>query len=348
MRLKKMAAASTAALVAVALTACGSGFEAPAENGAEATGGAGAPEAETVFKVAFNQNADQPEAVAMTNLGERLAERTDGRYGLEVFPNETLGAQKDTVELVQSGTVDFALVAGALLENFNPDFVALNLPYVYDSQEHQEAVLNDPEITGDLYASIEDQSLRVLGGFSAGVRSVYTSAQPVEEPEDLAGLKIRVMESDTNTRMLELMGGTGTPMGQGEVYTAIQSGVIDGGENNESIYANLKHDEVAPYYSYTKHLMIPDLLITSPELFDSMPEEDRAVFLEELEVAFDESSELTTQVMTESQAAAEEAGAEFNEPDIAPFREAVEPLLDEKLTTETARELYDGVRAAAE
>ncbi|MFD2797652.1 TRAP transporter substrate-binding protein [Promicromonospora vindobonensis] len=348
MRLKKMAAVGTAALVAVALTACGSGFEAPAEGSAETTGGAGAPEAETVFKVAFNQNADQPEAVALTNLGERLAERTDGRYTLEVFPNETLGAQKDTVELVQAGTVDFALVAGSLLENFNPDFVALNLPYVYDSQEHQEAVLNDPEITGDLYTSIEDQNVRVLGGFSAGTRSVYNSSHPIETPEDLAGLKIRVMESDTNTRMLQLMGGTGTPMGQGEVYTAIQSGVLDGGENNESIYSNLKHDEVAPYYSYTKHLMIPDLLITSPEAFDSMSEEDRAVFLEELQVAFEESSELTTKVMTESQAAAEEAGAEFNEPDVEPFRDAVKPLLDEKLTTDTAKDLYDSVRAAAE
>lgn len=347
MRLKKMVAAGTVALVAVALTACGSGFETPAEGGAGATGGAGAPEAETVFKVAFNQNADQPEAVAMTSLGERLAERTDGRYTLEVFPNETLGAQKDTVELVQSGTVDFALVAGSLLENFNPDFVALNLPYVYDSQEHQEAVLNDPEITGDLYSSIEDQNLRVLGGFSAGVRSVYNSSHPIETPEDLAGMKIRVMESDTNTRMLDLMGGTGTPMGQGEVYTAIQSGVLDGGENNESIYANLKHAEVAPYYSYTKHLMIPDYLITSPAVFDAMSEEDRAVFLEELQVAFEESSELTTEIMTESQAAAEEAGAEFNEPDIEPFRKAVEPLLDESLTTETAKDLYDSVRAAA-
>lgn len=348
MRLKRIAAVGTAALVATALTACG-GFDTPAEGGGdEASGGAGAAEAETVFKVAFNQNAEQPEAVAMTHLGERLAERTDGRYSLEVFPNETLGAQKDTVELVQAGTVDFALVAGSLLENFNPDFVALNMPFAYDSQEHQEAVLNDPEITGDVYSSIEDQNISVLGGFSAGTRSVYNSEKPITEPADLAGMKIRVMESDTNTRMMELMGGTGTPMGQGEVYTAIQSGVIEGGENNESIYANLKHAEVAPYYSYTNHLMIPDLLITSPAVFDAMSEEDQAVFLEELQAAFDESSELTTQVMTDSKAAAEEAGAEFNEPDVEPFREAVAPLLDEKLTTDTSRDLYDAVRAAAE
>ncbi|SKC74576.1 TRAP transporter substrate-binding protein [Krasilnikoviella flava] len=347
MRLRQLAAAGSAALVAVVLTACGAGFTTAAA-GAGATEGAGAPEAERVFKVAFNQNADQPEAVALTRLGERLAERTDGRYSVEVYPNETLGAQKDTVELVQSGAVDLALVAGSLLENINADFVALNMPYVYDSQAHQEAVLNDPAITGDLYSSLEEQNIRVLGGFSAGVRSVYTSAHPIETPADLAGLKIRVMETDTNSRMMDLMGGVGTPMGQGEVYTAIQSGVIDGGENNESIYRNLKHDEVAPYYSYTNHLMIPDYLITNPATFDAMSEADRGVFLEELEAAYDESSRLTTEVMVSSQQAAEEAGAEFSSPDVEPFREAVAPLLDEKLTTPASRQLYDRTRAVAE
>lgn len=347
MRLTKWMTAGSAVVMAMALAGCG-GFDTPAEGSDDASGGAGAAEAETVFKVAFNQNADQPEAVALTHLGERLAERTDGRYGLEVFPNETLGSQEETLELVQSGTVDFAMVAGSLLENLNPDFVALNLPFVYDSQEHQEAVLNDPEITGDLFTSVEERNVRVLGGFSAGVRSVYNSVRPVETPEDLAGLKLRVMDSETNTRMMELMGGTGTPMSQGEVYTAIQSGVIDGAENNESIYANLKHDEVAPYYSYTKHLMIPDYLVTNPATFDRMPAEDQAIFLEELQAAFDESSELTAEVMVESKAAAEEAGAQFNEPDIAPFREAVQPLVDESLTSDVARDLYDKVRAAAE
>jgi TRAP-type C4-dicarboxylate transport system substrate-binding protein len=136
-------------------------------------------------------------------------------------------------------------------------------------------------------------------------------------------------------------------MGQGEVYTAIQSGVIDGGENNESIYSNLKHDEVAPYYSYTNHLMIPDYLITNPATFGTMSDADQAVFLEELQAAYEESSALTTEVMTESQKAAEEGGAQFNSPDVEPFREAVEPLLDAKLTTPASRELYDKVRAAA-
>jgi tripartite ATP-independent transporter DctP family solute receptor len=346
MRLKKLAAAGSAAIVTLALTAC-AGFEAPAGAGAgtEASGGA---EAETVLKVAFNQNADHPQAVALTNFGERLAERTDGRYSVEVYPNETLGTQKDTIELVQAGSIDLAMVAGSLMENFNEDFVVFNLPYTFDSQEHQKAVINDPEITGELFSSVEDQNISVLAGFHGGIRNVYNSARPVETPEDLAGMKIRVIESDTNLRMMELMGGTGTPMGQGEVYTAIQSGVIDGGENNESIYANLKHDEIAPYYSYTRHLMFPDYLIANPSLLDGMSEEDRTAFQEELQAAIDEEAELWKAEIEESHAAAEEAGAQFNEVDVEAFRTALEPLIQEKLASDVAKDLYDQVRAAAE
>jgi tripartite ATP-independent transporter DctP family solute receptor len=347
MRLKKLAAASSAALVMLALTACG-GFEAPADAGSDPSGGAGGTEAETVLKVAFNQNADHPQAVALTSFGERLAERTEGRYSVEVYPNETLGTQKDTIELVQAGSIDLAMIAGSLMENFNEDFVVFNLPYTFDSQEHQKAVINDPEITGDLYSSVEDQNISVLAGFHGGIRNVYNSARPVEKPEDLAGMKIRVIESDTNLRMMELMGGTGTPMGQGDVYTAIQSGVIDGGENNESIYANLKHDEIAPYYSYTRHLMFPDYLIANPALLEGMSEEDRTAFQEELAAAIDEEAELWKAEIEASHAAAEEAGAQFNEVDTEAFRTALQPLIEEKLASDVAKDLYDQVRAAAE
>lgn len=347
MRLEKLAAAGSAALVMLALTACG-GFEAPADAGSDPSGGAGGAEAETVLKVAFNQNADHPQAVALTNFGERLAERTDGRYSVEVFPNETLGTQKDTIELVQAGSIDLAMIAGSLMENFNEDFVVFNLPYTFDSQEHQKSVINDPEITGELFSSVEGQNISVLAGFHGGIRNVYNSVRPVEKPEDLAGMKIRVIESDTNLRMMELMGGTGTPMGQGEVYTAIQSGVIDGGENNESIYANLKHDEIAPYYSYTQHLMFPDYLIANPALLKNMSEEDRTAFQEELAAAIDEEAELWKAEIEESHAAAEEAGAQFNEVDIEAFRTALQPLIEEKLASDVAKDLYAQVRAAAE
>lgn len=341
-----------AAGASLALGGCSGGFSAQSgntENGSTDAGQSQSPAAgaETVYKVAFNQTETHPQYVAVTNLGKRIAEATDGKCTLQVFPNETLGNQKDSIELVQAGSVDFAVIAGSLLENFNPDFVVFNLPYTFDSQEHQRSVINDPEIVGDLYSSIEDQNLTVLAGLHGGIRSVYNSDKPIETPEDLAGMKIRVIESDTNLRMMELMGGSGTPMGQGEVYTAIQSGVLDGGENNPSIYANLKHAEIAPYYSYTRHLMFPDYLITSPTLLEKMDPDCVTALNEELPATIEEEGQLWVEEVDASTAAAEEAGAKFNEVDIESFQEAVKPLVEEKITSESAKSIYDKVRSAA-
>lgn len=302
----------------------------------------------TVFKVAFNQTESHPQFKVLEALGDRIKDRTDGRYDMEVFPNETLGSQKDTIELVQAGSIDFSMVSGSLLENFNPDFVVFNLPYVFDSQDHQRSVVNDPEVTGDLFASIEDKGISVQAGFHGGIRNVYNSEKPINTPSDLDGMKIRVIESDTNLRMMELMGGSGTPMGQGEVYTAIQSGVLTGAENNESIFSKLKHAEIAPYYSYTRHLMFPDYLIVNPKTMDKMSAEDQAIFAEELAVAIEEEAGLWVEEVKSSTAAAEAAGAKFNEVDAEAFRTALAPLIKEKLATPTSQDLYDKVRAAAE
>lgn len=302
----------------------------------------------TTFKVAFNQTESHPQYRTLDEMGDRVNECTDGRYDLDVFANETLGGQKDTIELVQAGSIEFSMVAGPLLENFNPDFVVFNLPYTFDSQDHQRATVNDPEITGDLFASVEDQDISVMGAFHGGIRNVYNSEGPVNTPEDLNGMKIRVIESDTNIDMMELMGGSGVPMGQGDVYTAIQSGVITGGENNESIYANLKHAEVAPYYSYTRHLMFPDYLITNPAVMADLSEEDRACFEDELVTAIDDEAGYWAEEIETSIATAEAAGAEFNDADVEAFRTALEPLIDSKLTNDVTRDIYEQVRAAAE
>lgn len=333
------------ALAMTSLTACAQ-FS-PIDEEALREGGSGI-EAETVYRVAFNQPESHPQYVALTHLGERMREATGGACALEVFPNESLGPQADTIELVQAGSVDFSMVAGSLMENFNPDFVVFNLPYVFDSKEHQRAVLDDPEITDELFTSLEDKNITVVTGFHGGIRNVYNSVKPVETPEDLAGMKIRVIESDTNISMLRQMGGSGAPMGQGEVYTAIQSGILEGGENNESIYANLSHDEVAPYYSYTQHLMFPDYLISNPATLERMEPECRDFLASDIANTTAEEGELWTEEVERSHEMAEEAGAQFNEVDIDAFRESVQPLIDDSLDNDVTRRLYDDVRAAAE
>ncbi|MBB6214391.1 tripartite ATP-independent transporter DctP family solute receptor [Anaerosolibacter carboniphilus] len=300
-----------------------------------------------VIKVAFNQPENHPQYKAMQQFGEKVFERTNGAYKIEIFPNELLGPQRETVELVQTGAIGMSIVANSLVENFNKKFSILGLPYIYDSKEHQNAVFTDDTIVGDLFKSTADNNFIVLTAFHAGARNVYTN-KAINTPADLKGLKIRIMESDTNIKMMKYMGGVGTPMGQGEVYTATQSGVIDGGENNELIYANMKHYEVAKVYSYTQHLMIPDLLIINKALYEGMSEEHKAIFNEEIKNATTAEVDLWEVDAEVAKKTAQDNGAQFVYPDIKAFQESVKPLHDELTQDPEFKKLYDAIRAKAE
>ena len=304
--------------------------------------------AETVYEIAFNQPETHPLYKAMERFGEGLSERTNGEYSVKIFPNELLGAQKETVEMTQTGAIAMSLAAASLLESWNPDFVVFNLPYVFDSIEHQKAVVNNPEIVGDLYNSVADQGIVVVAAFTAGSRNVYLKDHPVYTPEDLAGQKIRVMQSQTNIDMMNMMGGNGIAMGQGEVYTAVQTGVLDGGENNEVTYWSLKHLEVAPYFSYTQHLMIPDYLVMNVDLYEEMPEDVKKIFNEELMKAVDYEFDVFSENAAESRAKAEAAGAQFNDVDLQPFRDAVRPLTEQKLNSDVTKKIYDQMHHESE
>ncbi|GLY17977.1 C4-dicarboxylate ABC transporter substrate-binding protein [Kineosporia sp. NBRC 101677] len=345
MRNKAVSVTAALAVAVLALTACSAGDGTRTGAAAEKESG---DSAETTFKLAFNQQPNHPQFVALDAMGDRLKERTGGKYDIEVFPNETLGTQKDTIELVKAGTIEMSMVAGPLMESLNPDFVVFDLPFTFDSQEHQRTTTNDPAIVSELYSSLDDQGLHVLGSFHGGVRNMYTSKGPITRPEDMKGLKIRVIESDTNIEMMKMMGGSPAPMGMGEVYTAIQSGVLDGAENNELTYANVKHAEVAKYYSYTRHLMLPDYLLINPKVTDEMSEEHRKIFLEEIATAIEEEGELWEQEIPKSKALAEQAGTEFNEVDADAFTALIAPLTQKKLTNDTVRDIHAKVRAAAE
>jgi tripartite ATP-independent transporter DctP family solute receptor len=335
MRRRNLGTLAGIALVGLALSGCS----------ASAAGGNGnGGEAKHVLRVAFNQDINHPQAQALTELSDKLSAATDGQYSLQLYTDETLGDQASTIEQVQSGTIDLSVVAGSLLENFEPDFAVVNLPYVYDSPEQQMKVLNDPEIMGDLYDAVLDDNIKVLTAYHGGVRNVYSSKGPVNEPADLKSQKIRVIGSDTNVEMMKLMGGIGTPMAQGEVYTAIQSGVLDGAENNELIYSTLSHDEIAPYYSYTKHLMMPDYLIASPKVWDGMDKETQATFTKLLNESVDTELDLFAKAVDKAKAESEKAGAKFNDADVDAFREATKPLIDSKVTTDRTKAIYDAIQ----
>jgi len=333
MHIKRISAVLITGAAVVALSACGSG-----DGGDAGT---------TTLRLAFNQTEQHPQYIAAQKLGEKLEEATDGRYTIEVYANETLGSQSDVVNNVSDGSVDMMYIGGPVMESFNEDFIVFNLPYMFDSIEAQHAVFSNEEVMGDLLSSIEeDKKITALGALYAGVRNVYAT-KPVESPDDMDGLKIRVQESDSQVEMLNLMGGVASPMGQGEVYTALQSGVLDGAENNETVYNALKHDEVAQYYSYTKHLMIPDYLLMSTQSLDAMPEEDRQALIDLIPETIEEANAGFLEFEDESIAKSEETGAEFiTDVDTAAFKERVQPLVEESINNPVREALYDAVQDA--
>ena len=340
MKLSKVILTGTVGLMSLSLAACGGG----SGDGSSAGGGS-----QTVFKLAFNQTEDHPQYAAGVALGEKLEEATDGRYSVKVYPNEQLGGQADVIQNLSNGTVELMWVGAPVLEGFNSDFVVFNLPYMFDSTEAQAQVLSDTDLLSDLYSSLEDsKSITVLTGVNAGTRNVYNSKRPIQTPADMQGLKVRVQQSDSQVAMIEAMGAIASPMGQGDVYSALQTGVLDGAENNETVYHSLKHDEVAKFYSYTKHLMIPDYLLISTKALEGMDDADREAFVGLVPELREEANTGFLEFAKESRAASESGGAQFNEDvDVDAFKALVQPMVESAVSANDVRKaLYDAVQAA--
>ena len=333
----RLALISTAAIAAITLAGCSSpASETPEDNADPVT-----------MKLALNQTEEHPSFIALEAFGERLTEATEGRWNIEVHPNSTLGDQAEYIQSVSSGVFDLAIVSAPQLENVSKDFVIFSLPTVFDSIDHQMAVLSDDEVVGDLYTSLEDSNnISVVGGFTQGARSVYVKDGAAEQPDDLAGKKIRVQESPVFISMINALEASPTPMAFGEVYTGLQSGVIDGAENNEISYFTQKHFEVAPFFSYTRHLIGADFLIINNPTFDKMSKEDRAAFDEAWGQTWQQHTELWDSETEEAIAGAEAGGATFTEVDSDAFVDALKPLLDEFITTDSQQALFDAIRDA--
>lgn len=342
MKLSKLVLTGAIGLVSLSLAACGGG------SSSDSSGGGGS---KTVFKLAFNQTEEHPQYKAAVDFGKKLEEATDGRYSVKVYPNEQLGTQSDVVQNLSNGTVEMMYIGGPVMEGFNSDFIVYNLPYMFAGYDAQQAIFNDDELNKDLFSSIEEsKNITVLSALYAGVRNVYNSKHAVTTPADLQGLKVRVQQSDSQVAMIEAMGAIASPMGQGDVYSALQTGVLDGAENNETVYHSLKHDEVAKFYSYTKHLMIPDYLLISTQALNKMDDTDREAFLGLIPELREEANTGFLDFAKESRTASEAAGAAFNEDvDVAAFKALVQPMVESSVNeNEVRKQLYEAVQKANE
>lgn len=321
------------AVTALALSSCG--------------GGAAASGSGTMMKLSLNQAESHPSYIALDNFGSCMQDQTDG-WGIDVYPSATIGDQPESMQLMMDGSIEMVIVSGAYLESLNEDFVVFNLPTVFEDVDHQMQVLHEQEITGELYSSLEkDHNLTVLGGFTQGARSVFTVDAPVETPEDMAGMKLRVQESEVNIAMAEALGATASPMATSELYTGLQSGVVDAAENNEPFYVSQALHEVAPHWSYTNHLVGVDYLVINTQVLESMDEREREVFDSCWTAAHEEHTAMWAEATEEAIATAEDEGAEFHEVDADAFEETLSEMAQSFIRTDSQQELYDAVREVA-
>ncbi|WP_410216587.1 TRAP transporter substrate-binding protein [Paracoccus sp. (in: a-proteobacteria)] len=294
----------------------------------------GAAQAETL-RFGYAQNAT-PTVEAMQKFAELVEEKTGGAVTVQFFPDGQLGGEREMVEMVQGGALDMTKVSGGLLESFAPVYGVFPMPYLFDDQDHFYRVMDDAAIMQPIYESTRDLGFLGLTYYNSGARNFYTVNKPVETVEDLKGLKIRVLQSPTAIRMTELLGATPVAMGQAEVYTSLQQGVLDGAENNEFALTIARHAEVAKHYSEDGHSRIPDILLIGTAAMDRLSEEHRSAVTEAAQESTDfHKTVWDAAVEAAAKESADQFGVTFHEVDIAPFREAVQPMYDE-LQGETA------------
>lgn len=315
--LRTAALALAGALALTALSGC--------SGGASASG-------VQIIRIGHNQSTNHPTHTGLLAFEEYIEGELGDKYDIQIFPSELLGSQNEMVQLTQTGAITFCVASNSLLETFSDNYTLFNLPYLFASPEAYHASMDDPNIVGPIFESTMQAGFEAVTWLDAGTRNFYTINTPIETLEDLRGLKIRVQQSPTNVRMMELLGGSATPMGFGDVYTALQSQMLDGAENNELALTDNGHGDICKYYSYTMHQMIPDILIGNLDFMEGLSEEERAIFDEGFQILNQTQRDAWETAVEEAKEKAEnEQGVNFSYPDIAPFQEAVAPMHDEML-----------------
>lgn len=297
-----------------------------------------------IIRISHGQSESHPDHLGLLAFEKYVESRLGDKYDVQIFPNELLGPSVKVIELVQTGAIDFAVCSTGNLETFDNVYQIFSTPYLFDSVDAYHKVMEDKDLMSSIYKSTEAAGFESVTWFEAGTRNFYAKT-PIKTPDDLKGKKIRVQQSPTNVRMMDLFGAAAAPMSFGEVYTAIQQGVIDGAENNELALTNNKHGEVAKYYSYNQHQMVPDLLIGNVKLLNSLPPEERKIFDEAAEEATKvERSQWDSQIK-DAIDQAKSMGVKFIDTDVEPFKEKVLPLHKELLSkNKKLQPIYDRIQ----
>lgn len=279
-----------------------------------------------ILRLAHGLDTKHPVHKAMEILGERLEKKSGGDLKMQIYPSGQLGGEREALELLQIGSLDITKVSAAVLENFIPEYKVFSMPYLFKNKEHLFNVL-DGEIGKDLLTRGDKFHLRGLTFYDAGTRNFYTTETAIRKPEDLENLKIRVMKSNMAVRMINELDGAPTPISWGELYTALQQGVVDGAENNLPSFYTSKHYEISKYLSMDEHTAIPDVLLISLDTWDRLNKQEREWLMEAAEESKIEERKLWAASEKESLEAVKAAGVEIIYPDKTAFAEKTEEMI---------------------
>ncbi len=280
------------------------------------------------LKLAHGLDINHSVHKAMVKMGEDLEKLSNGKLQLEIYPNQQLGTERQCLELLQIGSLDMTKVSAGVMENFAPKMKIFGLPFLFRDREHSFHVLDGP-IGKKLLADGEKYWLKGLGYYDAGSRSFYTKTKPINSPEDLAGMKIRVMESVTAMDMVRSLGGSPTPISWGELYTSLQQGVVDGAENNPPSFYLSRHYEVCKYYSLDEHTVLPDVLIIGTQIWNRLSKKEQKWLQEAVDNSVKYQRKLWAEAEKEALTEVQKAGVIVIRPDKTLFSEKVKGIYDQ-------------------
>jgi tripartite ATP-independent transporter DctP family solute receptor len=285
-----------------------------------------------------------PTIEAVKHMGKLLEERSKGRIKINVFHSAQLGQEKDTIEQTRFGVIDMNRINMAPFNNLIPATNVPSLPFIFRSVDHMRKVMDGP-IGDNLLMEFEKHDLIGLAFYDSGSRSFYNSKRAINTPADMKGLKIRVQQSDMFVSLVSALGANATPMNFGEVYSGLQTGVIDGAENNWPSYESTKHYEVAKFYSQTEHSLSPEVLVMSKKSFDKFNAEDKALIKAAAKESVAKMRELWDAREKASEAKVKAGGAVINAVQKQPFIDAMKPVYEKFVTDAKLKDMVSAIQA---
>ena len=296
------------------------------------------------IKLAHGLDVTHSVHLALEFFGEEIHRISDGQLAVEIYPNSQLGSEREILELIQIGSLHMTKVSAATLENFAPKSKVLGLPYLFKNRAHAFRVL-DGEIGQNLLEDSQRYRLKGLGYYDAGYRSFYTKERPVDHPDELKGLKIRVMESVTAMNMVRSFGGAPTPISWGELYTSLQQGVVDGAENNPPSFYLSKHYEICKYYSLNEHTYSPDVIIIGNCFWNQLNEEQQLWMSKAVNASIDFQRKLWAEHEANALEEVVKAGVEIVYPEKERFIDLAQKVHEQYLQDEELKSIITQIKA---